>query len=353
MTLAGQRVLITGASRGIGWSIARQCAEAGAAVALVARSGQRVERLAQELGGTAYVADLSRCDQVGELIARVESDGPVDILVNNAARAATAGLMALTPQDVVELTQLNLATPIELCRRIVPGMIERGGGHVVNISSLAATGVLPGLAVYSATKAALSHFSAGLRADLKGHPVGVTLVELDPCGRTCGPTQCPIRRLHARSLVYAVLVCCRKWIPTRLHATLCERWSTNAATSDCRDARCCFQSSARHLVASLSCSWSAHRSRGFLAPDRDCEPINGAEWSGSGVTSAYRPWQPERETKLILPRIICTRASHVLAHVVRPVGDISTVWAPVPGIAVRPSRSYEPCLCLGIAVGLD
>ncbi len=180
MTLAGQRVLITGASRGIGWSIARQCAEAGAAVALVARSGQRVERLAQELGGTAYVADLSQCDQVGELIARVESDGPVDILVNNAARAATAGLMALTPQDVVELTQLNLATPIELCRRIVPGMIERGGGHVVNISSLAATGILPGLAVYSATKAALSHFSAGLRADLKGHPVGVTLVELGP-----------------------------------------------------------------------------------------------------------------------------------------------------------------------------
>jgi short-subunit dehydrogenase len=180
MTLAGQRVLVTGASKGIGWSIARQCAEAGAAVALVARSGQRLERLAQELGGRAYVADLSQCEQVGELIARVENDGPVDILVNNAARDATADLTALTSQDVIELTQLNFTTPIELCRTIVPRMIERGGGQIVNISSLAATGIVPGMAVYSATKAALSHFSAGLRADLKGHPVGVTLVELGP-----------------------------------------------------------------------------------------------------------------------------------------------------------------------------
>src|SRR5437763_13279696 len=85
MDLAGRRVLITGASRGIGESIARCCSAAGASLALVARSEGPLKRLADELGGTCTVADLGDPDGVDGLIARVEDDGgPIDVLVNNA-----------------------------------------------------------------------------------------------------------------------------------------------------------------------------------------------------------------------------------------------------------------------------
>jgi short-subunit dehydrogenase len=75
---------------------------------------------------------------------------------------------------------VNLLSPVELCRQALPGMLERGRGHVVNMASLAGVAVYPGLTAYSSTKSGLSHFTAGLRADLRGLPVGTTLVELGP-----------------------------------------------------------------------------------------------------------------------------------------------------------------------------
>ena len=182
MDLQGRRVLITGASRGIGEALARRFSMEGAQVALVARSAGAIEKLAADLGGTAHPADLGDRAQVATLIERVENEaGPIDVLVNNAGLAPTFGAFPDWPADELEQTyRVNLLAPAELCRHVLPGMLSRGRGHIVNVSSLAGCGVFPGLTVYSSTKAGLSQLTAGLRADLKGLPVGTTLVELGP-----------------------------------------------------------------------------------------------------------------------------------------------------------------------------
>ena len=178
MELLGRRVLITGASRGIGAALARHFAEAGATPALVARTADALAALAAETKGTAHAADLADRGQVNGLLDRVEDEaGPVDILVNNAGIDGAGWFFSTDPDDVAELMQVNLLSAMELCRQAVPRMLARGGGRIVNVSSLSGVGAFPGLAGYAASKAGLSHFSAGLRADLRGLPVGVTLVE--------------------------------------------------------------------------------------------------------------------------------------------------------------------------------
>ena len=181
MELRGKRVLITGASRGIGESLAHAFAGAGAVVALVARSENAIQTLAAELGGTAHPADLSNPAQVATLIQRVEDEaGPIDVLVNNAGLDAVGGFTDASGDELRQVTEVNYLAPAELCRQAIPRMLRRGGGHIVNISSGAGSVVLPGLVMYSASKAALSHFTAGLRADLRGLPIRTTLVELGP-----------------------------------------------------------------------------------------------------------------------------------------------------------------------------
>lgn len=181
MELRGKRVLITGASRGIGESLAHAFAGAGAIVAVVARSQDAIQTLAAELGGTAHPADLSKPTQVATLIQRVEDEaGPVDVLVNNAGLDAVGGFADVAPDELRQVTEVNYLAPAELCRQSIPRMLRRGGGHIVNISSLSATVAFPGLVIYSASKAALSHFTAGLRADFRGLPIRTTLVELGP-----------------------------------------------------------------------------------------------------------------------------------------------------------------------------
>jgi uncharacterized protein len=181
MELSGKRVLITGASRGIGESLAHAFARAGATVALVARSKAAIDSLAAELEGTAHPADLSDPDQVATLVDHVEQEaGPVDVLINNAGIGTPVAFADAPDEDLRHVTQVNYLAPAELCRQIIPRMLGRGGGHIVNISSMAGCSVLPGLVSYSASKAALSHFTAGLRADLRGLPIGTTLVELGP-----------------------------------------------------------------------------------------------------------------------------------------------------------------------------
>jgi short-subunit dehydrogenase len=179
MELRGKRVLITGASRGIGEALTRRFANAGATVALVARSVDAIEKLAADLGGTAHPADLADRAQVEHLVQRiVDEAGPVDVLVNNAGIDITKSIVDYTSEEVARIIQVNLTAPMDLCRQVIPGMLQRGGGHIVNISSLAACGLYPGLTAYSTTKAALSHFTAGLRADLKGLPIATTVVEM-------------------------------------------------------------------------------------------------------------------------------------------------------------------------------
>ncbi len=178
MKLSGRRVLVTGGSRGIGEAIARVCATAGADVALVARSPDQLEKVAADIGGRAYVADLADPSQVDGLIARVERDGPIDVLVNNAGIDDVGSFLDMADGHIAHVLQVNLVAPMELCRQVIPGMVSRGGGHVVNVSSMAGTNGVPGLAVYSASKSGLSHFTALLRAEFRGLPLGTTLVEV-------------------------------------------------------------------------------------------------------------------------------------------------------------------------------
>jgi len=145
MDLRGRRVMITGASRGIGESLAQRFAARGAVVALVARSAGAIEKLAADVGGSAHPADLADPAQVATLVARVEDEaGPVDVLVNNAGVAPTSGaIQDWGPDELEETYRVNVISPAELCRQAVPRMLERGGGHLVNVSSMAGCAAFP------------------------------------------------------------------------------------------------------------------------------------------------------------------------------------------------------------------
>ena len=181
MQLQGTRVLITGASRGLGAALAESFASAGAKVVLVARSADVIHALASRLAGVAYAVDLSDQSQVDGLIKRIEEDGgPVDVLVNNAAMETNRLIDEMDEANIVSSISLNLTTPVRLTRQVLPGMLQRGRGHIVNVSSMTGIANIPSTSVYSSTKAGLTHFSGGLLADLKGTPIGITLVEPGP-----------------------------------------------------------------------------------------------------------------------------------------------------------------------------
>lgn len=179
MELNGAHALITGGSRGIGAGLAKAFHTAGARVTLSARSADALTAVAEPLGAMTLVADLSDETARRTLVARAEeAHGPVDVLVNNAGWEATGAFAEMTAGDLDRLIVLNALAPAELSRQAPPGMIERGRGHIVNISSLAGCGVFPGILAYSATKSALTHFTAGLRVELEGLPIGTTVVEV-------------------------------------------------------------------------------------------------------------------------------------------------------------------------------
>ena len=178
MKLRNARALITGASRGLGRSIAQTFADRGSDVALVARSGGALETLAKELHGKAYPTDLTDPAAVEALIDRVEADGPIDVLVNNAGLDCVRLFADTSAQQVRDLLQVNLAAPMELCRQVMPRMLSRGRGHIVNVSSMGALSVTPGVTLYGATKAGLSQFTSGLHQELRGTPVATTLVQI-------------------------------------------------------------------------------------------------------------------------------------------------------------------------------
>jgi short-subunit dehydrogenase len=203
MKLRNARALITGASRGLGCSIAQTFAERGSEVALVARSGDALEALARELHGKAYPTDLTDPTDVEALIGRVEADGPVDVLVNNAGLDCVRPFADTSAQQVRDLLQVNLAAPMELCRQVMPRMVSRGRGHIVNVSSMGALTVTPGVTLYGATKAGLSQFTSGLHQELRGTPVATTLVQIAAVKtdmadniRGFGPTRRAIERFE-------------------------------------------------------------------------------------------------------------------------------------------------------------
>ncbi|MCW2613918.1 MAG: short-chain dehydrogenase, partial [Frankiales bacterium] len=117
-----------------------------------------------------------------DLVARAEAlaGRPVDVLVNCAGLDALGGLLEVGADQMAELFEVNLLAPAELVRQVLPGMVARGRGHVVDVSSGFSTVSAPGLVPYSASKAGMSHFHSGMRVELRGTGVGTTLVEPGP-----------------------------------------------------------------------------------------------------------------------------------------------------------------------------
>lgn len=173
--------LVTGASAGTGEAIARTAATHGARVVGVARRSDVLASVMDDIGGSAVVADLADPSVVAGLIDRVEAEhGPIDVLVNNAGYEGVGAFVDATAADVRTIHELNLLTPIELCRQVLPRLLERGRGHVVNVSSMASSAGFPGMALYCSTKAGLSNFHRVVRAEIGDSPVGSTIVELGP-----------------------------------------------------------------------------------------------------------------------------------------------------------------------------
>jgi NAD(P)-dependent dehydrogenase (short-subunit alcohol dehydrogenase family) len=166
--LGGKRILLTGASSGIGEAGAEQLARHGATVVVVARRQDRLDALAERIttaGGTAIsiACDISDMDTVDALVADVEKRlGGIDILINNAGRSIRRSLAESLERwhDVERTMVLNYYAPLRLIRGLAPGMLERGDGHIINVSTW---GVLseasPLFSVYNASKAALSAVS--------------------------------------------------------------------------------------------------------------------------------------------------------------------------------------------------
>ena len=173
MDVAGRVALVTGASSGIGRATAIALARAGATVRLTGRDTAALEDVSRATGGSFAPADLARQDAVGELAAWA---GPVDVLVNNAGFGLAGPFASSEPAELEALIRVNLASAILLARAILPGMLERGSGHIVNVSSIAGHVGVQGEAVYAATKGALIAFGESLRYELQGSGVGVTTV---------------------------------------------------------------------------------------------------------------------------------------------------------------------------------
>lgn len=213
MRLAGAHVLVTGASRGIGALVAERAAQRGASVTFVARSEEPLRALVDRVGGRALPVDLADPGQRRGLVRRAEDEAgqPVDVLVNTAGVDAVGAFLTVDEPTVADLFQVNLLAPAELCRQVVPGMVQRGRGHVVNVSSGFSTVVAPGVAAYCASKAGLSHFTGALRQELSGSGVATTLVELGPVrtvmfndllqDRLAGPAMRRLLRLHVTTQV--------------------------------------------------------------------------------------------------------------------------------------------------------
>jgi short-subunit dehydrogenase len=181
MDVTGARVLVTGASRGIGEGIARRFGAAGADVIGAARSTDALATLADDTGAAVVAFDAADPDQVDGFIDRVEAEhGPIDILVNNAGVEVSGLIEDAAAADIDRTIQVNLVTPVQLTRQIVPRMIERGQGHLVFTSSVAATGGTPTASIYSSTKAGLTRFAESVRIELADDGIDVTILHLGP-----------------------------------------------------------------------------------------------------------------------------------------------------------------------------
>jgi uncharacterized protein len=171
--ISGARVLLTGATGGLGQAMARELASRGAKLVLTARRTDVLEPLAAETGGEVRAVDLSDRDAVAALCRELDD---MDVLVANAALPGSGKVDDYSVEEIDRLLDVNLRAPIMLSQALLPGMLQRSSGQLVFISSLAGKASSSSSSLYSATKFGLRGFALGLREDLHGTGVGVTTV---------------------------------------------------------------------------------------------------------------------------------------------------------------------------------
>jgi NAD(P)-dependent dehydrogenase (short-subunit alcohol dehydrogenase family) len=174
--------LITGGSRGLGLVIARELVARGARVAICARHRDELERARAELvqrGGTvlAVECDLANAPEIATLVAMVtEQLGPIDVLINNAGAIQVGPMELMSLDDHAEAMATHFWAPLRLIHAVLPSMIERRGGRIVNIASIGGKVAVPHLLPYTASKFALVGLSEGMRVELARHGIRVTTV---------------------------------------------------------------------------------------------------------------------------------------------------------------------------------
>jgi len=192
--LDGAVAVVTGATRGIGRAVALALGRAGSEVVVVGRSGQAspdprlpgtvdemVAKLAAEgVEALAVQADLSDPDQTQRIVERsLAWRGRCDILINNAAFTSNGPIMAVPWRRWQKAFRVQVVAPLQLCQGFVPGMVERGGGRVLNVSSGAAQSLTPGLALYSTSKLAMERWSDYMSLELPGTGVAINTLRVD------------------------------------------------------------------------------------------------------------------------------------------------------------------------------
>jgi len=183
-------VYITGASSGIGEALVREYARRGADVTMVARRRPLLEKIAGELGGKTRTrvveADLCDVERAADPIAAAEAElGPIDVLINNAGVQIVASALRTDWDRAEQMLRLNVLTPLRLTQHVLPAMIARGKGTIVDVSSMAAIAPTPGMYFYNASKGAIGAASEGLRSEIRH--TGVHVVTVYP-----GPVESPM-----------------------------------------------------------------------------------------------------------------------------------------------------------------
>ncbi len=182
LELAGRKVLITGASAGIGAALARAFAEAGAVVGICARREERLQQVLDDCRvhspeSRMWVVDLADLDGIADFAARADAEmGGIDILVNNAGIPKRRHVRELRTDEVEHTMRVNYFSPVRLTLALLGPMEARGGGRIVTVSSVAARLAPPHEGAYAATKAALSSFMEAAEVDMDGTGVHFHLV---------------------------------------------------------------------------------------------------------------------------------------------------------------------------------
>ncbi|GAA2027360.1 SDR family oxidoreductase [Catenulispora yoronensis] len=182
------RALVTGASSGFGEEFARQLSARGTALVLVARRGDRLEKLAAELGTEVEVLPADLTDPAGLAVveARLTDPAkPIDLLVNNAGVGTSGSFLKLSAQSEVDKVALNVTALMRLTHAVLPRMVQAGHGGILNVSSIAATTPVPWASTYGATKAFVMAFSENLNREVRRTGVHVT-------GLLPGPSATPL-----------------------------------------------------------------------------------------------------------------------------------------------------------------